>query len=225
MLKSTPENMGIKLERTLIMPKNTIKLCGQFIFIILSLFIYGCAATVIGAGVGTAAAVGTDTRGGGGVIDDQSLEHNVNNVLSAQVPNGSFTVASYDQNVLLTGQVPTPEDKEKAELAVTNTAGVKKVWNYLTMAVNESIGDISHDAYLTSMAKSRLIAQKGVNTNNIKVVTSNDVVYLLGKNAGDPVQINGAVKGIESISGVKKVVNLIQVGPKKKKKTSGTASN
>lgn len=206
------------------MAANTFNILGRLVFIILSFVISGCAATVIGAGVGTAVAVGSDSRGGSTVIDDQSLEHSINNVLSAQVPHGSFTVASFNQNVLLAGQVPTQEDKNKAEIAVTNTVGVKKVWNYLTVSVNETFGNISHDTYLTSLAKSRLIGQKGVSTNNIKVVTCNDVVYLMGnKSAGDPVQIDGAVKGIEGISGVKKVVNLIQKDSPKKKARASSA--
>lgn len=171
----------------------------------------GCAATVIGAGVGTAAAVGTDSRGSTVVVDDQTLEHRVNNALDAIVPNGSYTVASYSQNVLLAGQVPTPEDMDKAELAAVNAKGVKKVWNYLTVGVNETLGDISHDTYLTSLAKTRLIGQTKVNTNNIKVVTCSSVVYLMGdSSAGDPVQIAGAIKSIKTINGVKGVVDLIQ---------------
>jgi len=191
--------------------RNKLKILGQLVFIALSIGASGCAATLVGAGVGTGVAVAADSRGADVVVDDQTLEHRVNNVLSAQVPDGSFTVASHNQRVLLAGQVSTQEQKDKAVLAVTNTDGVKKVWNYLTLSVNETVGDISHDTYLTSLAKSRLIGQKGVNTNNIKVVTCSDVVYLLGdsSSAGDPVQIAGAVKGIESISGVKKVVNLI----------------
>lgn len=198
--------------------KNKLNISGQLIFIILSLGVSGCAATLIGAGVGTGVAVGTDSRGAGVVVDDQTLEHNVNNVLSAQVPDGSFTVASHGGRVLLAGQVSTQEEKDKAAVAALNTAGVKKVWNYLTLSVNETVGDISHDTYLTSLAKSRIIGQKGVNANDIKVVTCSDVVYLLGdnKSAGDPVQIAGAIKGVESISGVKKVVNLIQAETKKK---------
>ncbi|MCC2625369.1 MAG: hemolysin [Burkholderiales bacterium] len=200
---------------------NILNISGWLIFGALVVGVGGCAATVIGAGAGTAVAVGMDSRSGGGVIDDQTLEHDVNNVLSAQVPNGSFTVASHGQRVLLAGQVPTQADKDKAALAATNTAGVKKVWNYLTISVNETVGDISHDTYLTSLAKSRLIGQKGVNTNNIKVVTCSDVVYLLGdnKSAGEPSQIAGGIKGIESISGVKKVVNLISTIDTSKKST------
>lgn len=187
--------------------KNSIKL-------LISIGIIACTTSCTVAVVGGAAAAGTatamDARGGGNVIDDQGLEHKVNNVLSATVPNGSFTVASYAKNILLAGQVPSVADKYKAQTAVDNTSGVRKVWNYLTVGANEDAGAITNDAYLTSSAKTRLIAQKDVNTNNIKVVTSNGVVYLLGHKAGKPHQIRAAIAGIKSISGVKNVVNLIQ---------------
>lgn len=171
-----------------------------------------CSALVVGgvaAAGGTGIATATDARGGGTVVDDQSLEHKVNQVLSAQIPKGSFTVASYDQNILLAGQVPTNADKTKANSAAANTVGVKKVWNYLNVGTNEDAGDITTDAYLTTAAKSRLIAQKDVNTNNIKVVTSNGIVYLLGKQAGKADQIQAASVAIKGINKVRGVVNLI----------------
>ena len=171
-----------------------------------------CTTAVIGGVVaagGAGAATATDARGGSTVIDDQSLEHSVNNVLSAEIPDGSFTVASYNRGILLAGQVPTQADKDKSEDAVLNTAGVRRVFNVLSVAPNEDAGAVSKDAYLTSAAKSRLIAQKGVNANNIKVVTSSKIVYLLGSDAGKPHQIRAAITGIKSISGVRHVVSYI----------------
>ena len=188
----------------------------QLAKLLLTLVIIGstssCAAAVVGGAVaagGAGVATAADARGSGNVIGDQTLEHDINNVLHAQIPHGNFTVASYAKEVLLAGQVPSAADKAKAEIAATNTAGVKKVFNYLTIKANETAGDTTHDAYLTSSAKTRLIAQKGVNTNNIKVVTSDNVVYLLGYNAGKAQQIKGAIIGIKGISGVDNVVNLI----------------
>lgn len=151
----------------------------------------------------------TTTRTMGNAVDDQALAHSVNNVLKAQLPEGSFTVASYGKEVLLAGQVPTAQDKTKAELAVSNTAGVGKVWNYLTVGENEDTAQITQDAYLTSAAKTRLVAQKGVNANNIKVVTSDKVVYLLGSKAGKRSQIKAAIVGIKGINDVSNVIDLI----------------
>lgn len=177
------------------------------------LSVSNCAAVVAGGATGVAAA--TDPRGFSGVVDDQTLEHNVNVVLGKQAPEGSYTVASFNGHVLLAGQVPSAEYRAKAELAVKNTVGVKSVHNYLTISKNESLSDISNDTYLTSAAKTRLIGQKGVNTNNIKVVTCAGTVYLLGKDAGVPEQLNAAVIGIKQIDGVRNVVDLIQSNSKK----------
>ena len=142
-------------------------------------------------------------------VENQTLEYKVNQVLKNQIPGGSFTVVSYGQKILLAGQVPSDSDKAKSETAAVNTAGVKKVWNYLTVGANENTKEIANDAYLTSAAKTRLLAQKGVNSNNIKVVTSSKVVYLLGQKAGKSTQIQAAIVGIKGIDGVQDVVNLI----------------
>ncbi|MCX8515000.1 MAG: BON domain-containing protein [Burkholderiales bacterium] len=185
----------------------------QFSYVLLifvTSLIVGCAATVVGAGVGTVAATTTDDRGFKTVIADQDLEHKVNNVLSAQVPNGSFTIASYDSQVLVAGQVANENDYDKINQAVNNTNGVKKFWNYVSVSPKETIGAVSKDTYITSIAKTRLIGQNGVNANNIKVVTCSGVVYLLGRNAGEKYQIKGAISGIKQIDGVKAVINLIK---------------
>ena len=177
--------------------------------IIILMALNSCAATLIGAGVGTAVASSTDTRGIGTVVTDQDLEHKVNAVLAAQIPSGSFTVASYANRVLIAGQVANENDYNKIHDAVMQVVGVTKVWNYVEVTQNETIADISKDTYITSVAKSRLILQKQVNANNIKVVTCAGVVYLLGNNAGTRYQIQGAIQAIKQISGVHGVVNLI----------------
>lgn len=174
-----------------------------------SLLLCSCAATVIGAGVGTGVAIGTDDRGGGTVFDDQSLSGKAKDIANAIDSKGSYTFSAYNGKILLAGQVPNQYDKDSIGAAVQKMNNISGVWNYLTVGKNQSIGQISTDTYLTSAAKSRLIAQKDVNTNNIKVVTCNGVVYLMGRDAGSKTEINGAIGGIRSIDGVKDVVNLI----------------
>lgn len=153
---------------------------------------------------------GTPTRTVGDTLDDQSLAHNVNNVLSAQISDGSFTIVSYGSKILLAGHVSRSTDISKAIRGARDTKGVSFVWNYLTVGNSETASDISKDAYLTIAVKTRLIAQKNINTNNIKVVTSNRVVYLLGSNAGSKNQLKDAIEGIRQIAGVNDVVNLIE---------------
>lgn len=142
-------------------------------------------------------------------FENQSLENSAEDVLNTYYPKGNFSVVAYDNNVLLLGQIPTQADKDDATTRIKALPKVTNVWNYLEVGKNQGIGQSTTDAYLTTAAKSRLVAQKNVNTNNIKVVTENGTVYLLGKNAGNSVQVNGAAEGIKNIDGVKGVVNLI----------------
>ncbi|HMT02816.1 MAG TPA: BON domain-containing protein [Burkholderiales bacterium] len=167
------------------------------------------AFTLICFAAQTVNAVEMDARSAKTILADQNLEHKVNGALSAQVPSGSFTVVSYEARILLAGQVLTIEEKSKAEAAVKNTVGVHAVWNYLTVGPVEDAGQISKDAAITTAVKGKLMLQKGINSGNIKVVTSNKVVYLLGKRVGNPTKVNKAIKEISQLDGVSNVVNLI----------------
>lgn len=174
-----------------------------------SLLLCSCAATIIGAGVGTGVAVGTDNRATGTIFDDQSLSSKAKDIANAIDSKGSYTFSSYNGKILLAGQVPNQYDKDSIYNAVQKMNNINGVWDYLSVEKNQSIGQISTDTYLTSAAKSRLIAQKDVNTNNIKVVTCNGVVYLMGHDAGNKTEIDAAIDGIKSIDGVKNVIDLI----------------
>lgn len=178
-------------------------------YLVCTLVLSSCAATVIGAGVGTGVAIGTDDRGSKNVFDDQSLSSKAKDIANAIDSKGSYTFSSYNGKILLAGQVPNQFDKDSIYSAVQKMNNINGVWNYLTVSKNQSFGQVSTDTYLTSAAKSRLIAQKDVNTNNIKVVTCNGVVYLMGNKAGNSNQLQGAISGIKSIDGVKNVINLI----------------
>lgn len=176
----------------------------------------GCATAYVAGGaavIGTGVAVATDDRGASTEYDDQRLADRAKDIAGDISSKGSYTVSAYEGTVLMAGQVPSQADKIKIIQSVQDMSGVRGVWDYLTVSHDQSVGQISEDSYLTSAAKTRLIAQKNVNTNNIKVVTCNGVVYLMGRKAGDPVEIDGAADGIREISGVRRVVNLIDKQP------------
>ena len=155
-------------------------------------------------------AFATDSPLLGKTVEDQTLERNVSTVLKEQFPTGSYTILSYKQNVLLAGQVPNLEMKNKINLVIKDVGGVRKLWNELKVKPNEAATEQAKDAALTALAKARLIAQKEVNATNIKVVTCDKVVYLLGENPGDKKQLDLGIRGIQQIKGVERVINHIQ---------------
>lgn len=171
----------------------------------------GCAAVVVGgvaAGATTGAAVAADPRSSSVVVDDQSLRGKVKDALDAMIPGNNIEVTSYSQRILLTGQVISKDNKAKAEKVSGEVPGVKKIYDYITVGPSQSAGQTSKDAYLTSAVKSNMLVSKGVNSNDVKVVTTNGVVYLMGM--VDPYQAKRMTKAASEVDGVKKVISLFE---------------
>lgn len=143
-------------------------------------------------------------------LDNQSLEHTSEKILKRHYPSGSFSTVAYDNNVLLLGQVPTKANKKSATGKIKALPKVANVWNYLEVGKKVDAKQVTKDSYLTTAAKTLLVAQKEVNTNNIKVVTENSSIYLLGKDIGNPTELQNAIAGMKDITGVKKVINLTE---------------
>ncbi|RTL01113.1 MAG: BON domain-containing protein [Proteobacteria bacterium] len=178
---------------------------------VVCLNMFGCTALVVGgvaAGATSGAAVASDPRSSDGVFDDQSLRRKVDDAINATVPGNNVEVTSYNQSILLTGQVISPDNKAKSETMALQVPGVKKVYNYIEIGKSQSASQTSKDAYLTSAIKSNLLFSKGVSSNDVKVVTTNGVVYLMGM--VDPYQAKRMAKAASEIDGVKSVVTLFE---------------
>ena len=174
--------------------------------------IFGCATAIVGGVVAagaTGAAVETDPRSADGVVDDRKLRSNVADAISAIIPGSNVEVTSYDANVLLTGQVISEDNKLKAENVALQVPRVKLVKNYITVGKTQSAGQTSKDAYLTSIVKSNMLFSKGISSNDVKVVTTNGVVYLMGR--VDKYQAKKMVSAAKAVDGVKQVVELFEI--------------
>ena len=185
------------------------KLCVVAAVLVSSTFLSACGALVIGgvaAGATGGAAVASDPRSSGGVFSDQNLRGKVKDALNATIPGNNVEVTSYSQKILLTGQTINLVNKNKAESMAAQVPGVKAIYNYIEVGASQSASQTSTDAYLTSLVKSNLLFSKGVSSNDVKVVTSNSTVYLLGM--VDQYQAKKMVKAASSIADVKKVVSL-----------------
>jgi osmotically-inducible protein OsmY len=66
----------------------------------------------------------------------------------------------------------------------------------------------TNDALLTTRIKTRMLASTGVPFADIKVVTENGIVYLLGLVTRE--EANQATAAIQKVSGVQRIVRLFQ---------------
>ena len=161
----------------------------------------------------TLALAGCGSRSLGNKIDDQFIPSAVrSNITRAHSDLGSTTshlvITSYNGVVLLTGQTPRAELKELAGRAAGTTKDVKKVYNELQIAAPSGGLARSNDALMTSKIKSEMLVYNDIPSSQIKVVTENGIVFLLGIVTRQEGQ--RAANLVSGVSGVQKVVKLFE---------------
>ena len=170
----------------------------------------GCAAVVAGSAV-TSVAMIADRRTTGTIIDDRMIESRSSEFFGADgaiAQQAHLNVSSYNGMVLLVGQTPTEEMKQRAGDYVSRVAKVRHVYNEVT--VEEPIPSLNrtNDGLITTKVKSKLFTIKDLNSSDISVTTENGVVYLMGlldQPTGDAV-----AQEVAGVSGVRKVVKLFE---------------
>lgn len=155
-----------------------------------------------------------DTKGQrstGNSFDDEIIETKslVNlDKANPELAQAHVTVTSYNGVVLLAGQVPSEELRQKAADVVSWIGGIKRVHNELNVSGNTSSLVRSNDAWISTKIKTKLLADSKIEGTRIKVVTENGVVYLMGlltRAEGDM-----AADVARKTAGVQKVVRIFE---------------
>ncbi len=176
------------------------------------LWLNGCVAGAVLAGVGVGALstdVAGDHRGVKQQFADRGTSNNAHDRLTYDpqlYKHARISTATYDGTLLLVGQVQTEDLKQRAEKIALSLEGVKKVYNELEVAGNESMLANVSDAWITSKVKTMLLRRKGLRSEDIKIVTENGVVYLMGDVSHT--QANLAADAARRVGGVRKVVEV-----------------
>ncbi|WP_339486483.1 BON domain-containing protein [Pseudomonas sp. EL_65y_Pfl2_R95] len=156
---------------------------------------------------------GCSNRSIGNSIDDKLLDPDVRSAVQKASPDltsptSHIVVSSYNGIVLLAGQTPRDELKQTAERAANTVQGVKKVYNELQILPPTSLIARSNDSLLTAQIKTEMLANSNVPSTNIKVITENGIVYMLGLVTRQEAQ--SASQVVQGVSGVQKVIKLFQ---------------
>jgi osmotically-inducible protein OsmY len=172
----------------------------------------GCAPLVVGAAAVGGTAVALDRRPTDVQLLDERIEWTASKEIGPKIGNqGHVNIASYNKQVLLTGETTTEALKSEVEKIATGVPDAKGVVNEIRIAPLSSLGGRSHDTYLTSAIKARFVGDQKFNPVHVKVVTEAGVVYLMGlvtrKEADDATHI------ARHVSGVKRVVRIFEYLP------------
>lgn len=157
----------------------------------------GCASAVFAA---------TDPRSIATVTSDQYIKRNLAiKYMDKEFESDHIFVETYDHEVLLTGQAYSFWQRRKILNLAREMDGVTKVYDYLSISTKYD-STASNDTWITGKVKSNLFGTEDVNSNDVKVVTNNSVVYLFG--IIHKSQQHNILNSAKSIDGVKKVVPI-----------------
>jgi len=171
----------------------------------------GCAAVVAFAGVKAGTMVAQD-RSVGTAFDDATINTQYNTRLAAQ----SITLARHvnvkvmDGRILLTGHVPTYEDRDLAGRVASDVPGVREVANELEIADGKSMGSYLGDLRISNELRGKLLTDRKINWVNYNVQTVDGTVYLMGT-AKNQAELEQVTEKARTISGVKKVVSYVEI--------------
>ena len=187
---------------------NTVKLiCACTLLALLQ----GCAAAVV-AGGATAVTAANDRRTLGAQIDDKNVVLKAQRALSdnpATAEGSNINITSYNGVLLLTGQTASEQISQQAQALVSNIDGVRDVQNQIRLGSNTAMTTRTRDSWISTKVKSQLLADEQVSGLNIKVVTENAEVFLMGI-----VSQQEAAKAIDitrHVDGVSRVINAFEI--------------
>lgn len=147
----------------------------------------------------------------GSFIEDQTIERKANINLYRTLPESPasrIVVVSWNSQVLLAGQVPSAEARNRAEAITREIRRVVHVHNELTIAEPATLAARASDAWITGWVKTRLLFAPGVPARRVKVVTENGVIYLMGLLTRE--ESEKAINAVRNTRGAQKIVKIFE---------------
>ncbi|WP_439327448.1 division/outer membrane stress-associated lipid-binding lipoprotein [Lonepinella sp. BR2357] len=190
------------------MKMNILKKLG--LLLTASVMLQGCVVLGLG-GAAVATKVGTDPRTVGSQVDDETLELKVYDAVTKDEQikaEGRVVVVSYSNRILLLGQVPEESLKEVATGLAKGVENVGDVYNEMRTGSPISATQKAQDSWITTKIKSNMLLDSAVKTTDVKVITENNEVFLLGNVTQD--QGSAAAEVARKVSDVKKVVKVFK---------------
>jgi osmotically-inducible protein OsmY len=139
-----------------------------------------CAVIAIG-GVTATATVLADRRSPGVQAIDKGINWEVSGAFSKKFgDNAHINVTSFNQKVLLTGEVKDSGIKGEAGAYVKAMKNARTVYNELIIGPNSSFTARANDSYLESKIKTQMIFTEKLPSNSMAIVAEGSSVYLLG---------------------------------------------
>jgi osmotically-inducible protein OsmY len=139
-----------------------------------------CGVIAVG-GVAAGASVMADRRTPGVQAIDKGIEYEATGALDKKFgDNAHINVTSFNQKVLLTGEVKDADIKGEAGAYVKSMKNARSVFNELVVGPNSSYTDRANDSYLESKIKTQMIFTDKLPSISMDIVAEGSSIYLMG---------------------------------------------
>ena len=139
-----------------------------------------CGVIAVG-GVAATATVLADRRTPGVQAIDKGLELQASGAFDKKFGDSAhINVTSFNQKVLLTGEVKDAAIKSDAESYIKGLKNARSVFNELIIGPNSTYTMRANDTYLESKIKAQMIFTQQLPSNSMVIVAEGSSVYLMG---------------------------------------------
>ena len=152
----------------------------------------------------------TDRRTSGAQVEDEGIELRAASRIRENLGDRvHVNITSYNRQVLLTGEVPSAQDKQLVEQVVSRVENVRVVVNELGVLGASTLTQRSSDTLVTGKVKAGLVDAKDLFANAFKVVTERGTTYLMGRVTQR--EADRATDITRRTGGVQKVVRVLEI--------------
>ena len=163
-------------------------------------------ATAVTVAAVTTVDVVHDRRTLGDYIDDSSIEFQVRTFVVRDDElrtQAHISATSMNGILLLSGEAPRQELKDRVANFAANVDGVRQVVNEIRISGETGYLSRTNDIWLTTKVKTALFAKTKLDANRVKVVSEHGNVYLMGlvthKEAEKATQIAREIGGVTQV--------------------------
>lgn len=148
-------------------------------------------------------------------LNDQTISMKAERAIyldTTRFQDTNVSVSCFNGIVLIAGQVENNNQRREIEAIIQKIPGVKEIHDATTLSSPSSALTRVSDTWITTKVKAKLIAMNDIDPGQIKVITENGMVYLMG--IVPPEEAEMAVdlaRTTEGVQGVVKVFSYIHI--------------
>jgi osmotically-inducible protein OsmY len=194
--------------------KNRELLLPPLIVITVTILLSSCSPVGLAVGAGASLMTASQTEKGLKVsAKDLRIKTEINHNLFQKDHElfGAVKVSVDNGKVLITGSVPSPQDRIEISKLSWKVGNVREVINEVQVTNKASFTNRAKDLLINKSLQTQLLLDQSINFINFSVDTVNGVVYIFGI-ARDQTEINRIIKHARNINYVENIINYMSVG-------------